>query len=514
MPCEQKAFKAKIVFCLPLAWEFATGICSFVLENKSIRQRIFAHLNWDGSFNDFILRTDWLMPVLLFTLSSWGIAAIYSSGGLDDLSVFDNDFARKQMMFVALGWAVYWTVSLIDYKHLGRFATWLYALGIGFLIPVAICGLLKKDLPGLIEMKGGAHRWISFGSYSLQPSEIAKFTTLLMLSLMAGRGVTVGRLFRWERALAKIGWAFTPARWAGNLPNFYPLILRVGWLAFLPFALIFVQPDLASSLIYVPMAFALLFVANIPLRFFALLGALVLPFVALLAADMSRYAAALEAYQASNTSSVRAADPATGIRHTFKDGILPIRNYQRERIMALINPTLIDPQGNGKSYQVTQGMMAIAQGGLSGQGFQNGMLVRLGYLPEDAAHNDFLFASLTEESGFIGGCSVIGMFALLIALAMRAAATARDRFGSCLAVGVAVIVAVHVVINIGMNIGLLPVAGVPLPFLSYGGSFVLSCFLLFGLVQSVHRSSRPQVEQNTEPADLLVPAQLSGRSPV
>ncbi len=514
MPCAQDAFKAKILFCLPLTLDFTTEIYPLVLEDKSIRQRIMAHLNWDGSFNDFILRTDWLMPLLLFVLSAWGVAAIYSSGGLDDRSVFDNGFARKQILFVAIGWTVYWIVSLIDYKYFGRFATWLYAIGISLLIPVAICGLLKKDLPGLIEMKGGAHRWISLGTYSLQPSEIAKFTTLLMLSLMAGRGVTAGRLFRWERAMARICWAFTPNRWGGTLPNFYPLILRVGWLAFLPFALIFVQPDLASSLIYIPMAFALLFVANVPLRFFALLGALVLPFVALLVVDMSRYASALESYQATNATAARAADPATGIRNTFQDGILPIRNYQRERIMALLNPALIDPQGNGKSYQVTQGMMAIAQGGLSGQGFQNGMLVRLGYLPEDAAHNDFLFASLTEESGFIGGCSVIGMFALLIGLSMRAAATARDRFGSCLAVGVAVIIAVHVVINIGMNIGLLPVAGVPLPFLSYGGSFVLSCFLLFGLVQSVHRSSRPQVEQNTEPADLLVPAQLSGRSPV
>ena len=283
------------------------------------------------------------MPLFLFALSAWGIAAIYSSGGIDDNSLFENDFARKQFTFVALGWTVYWAISLTDYKYLGRLATWLYAIGISLLIPVAICGMLKMDIPGLIEMKGGAHRWISVGSYSLQPSEIAKFTTLLMLSLMVGQGVAIGRLFRWERSLAQICWAFTPARWAGHLPKFFPLIIRVGWLAFLPFALIFVQPDLASSLIYVPMAFALLFVANVPLRFFAFLGALTLPFIALLAIDMSRYAEALKTYQATHQENSRAADPATGIRKTFEGGVLPIRNYQRERIMALINPTLIDP---------------------------------------------------------------------------------------------------------------------------------------------------------------------------
>ena len=125
-----------------------------------------------------------------------------------------------------------------------------------------------------------------------------------------------------------------------------------------------------------------------------------------------------------------------------------------------------------------------------GKGWKRGTQAKLGYLPQSVAHNDFIFSVLAEEKGFVGSTVVVGLYALLLANGIRIAGMARDRFGMLLAVGVSVIFAVHIFINIGMTIGLMPITGLPLPFLSYGGSFVLSCCFLQGLLQSVYRYRR------------------------
>ena len=177
-----------------------------------------------------------------------------------------------------------------------------------------------------------------------------------------------------------------------------------------------------------------------------------------------------------------------------------LKNYQLERIMSFVAPEVIDPKGLGATWNVNQAVIAVGRGGFRGQGIGNGTQARFGYLPEAAAHNDFLFSGMAEEIGFTGGFLVIGAFVLLFWRVVRTAARAADRFGSLLAIGAAVVLGTHVVINIGMNINLMPVTGVPLPFLSYGGSFVLSCFLLLGLVQSVHRHSAGGGEGGGSPA--------------
>jgi len=169
---------------------------------------------------------------------------------------------------------------------------------------------------------------------------------------------------------------------------------------------------------------------------------------------------------------------------------LPLRDYQRERIMTFIAPEVVDPRGTGAAWNANQAQQAVGTGGLAGKGWQAGLQARLGYLPRSVAHNDFIFAVLAEEKGFIGGLLVIGLFSLLLANGVRIAGIARDRLGMLLAVGVTVIFTIHVFINIGMTIGLTPITGLPLPFLSYGGSFILSCCILQGIVQSVHRHRR------------------------
>ena len=134
-----------------------------------------------------------------------------------------------------------------------------------------------------------------------------------------------------------------------------------------------------------------------------------------------------------------------------------------------------------------QALIAVATGGISGKGLGNGMQAKLGYLPSAVAHNDFIFAVLAEESGFVGGMTAIAAYFLLIFGCLKVASKASDRFGAMLAIGVSVLLMTHVFINIGMTIGITPITGLPLPFLSYGGSFLISCFILLGLVQSVYR---------------------------
>jgi rod shape determining protein RodA len=167
--------------------------------------------------------------------------------------------------------------------------------------------------------------------------------------------------------------------------------------------------------------------------------------------------------------------------------LLPIHNYQRNRILTFVAPDVVDPSGTGASWNANQAKISAATGGLSGKGLFKGTQAQLGYLPQAVAHNDFIFSVIAEETGFLGSAFIVGLFCLMVANGIRIAGLARDRFGMQLAIGVSILFLVHFFINIGMTIGITPITGLPLPFLSYGGSFVLSCFILQGLVQSVYR---------------------------
>jgi rod shape determining protein RodA len=226
---------------------------------------------------------------------------------------------------------------------------------------------------------------------------------------------------------------------------------------------------------------ALLYVSKLSQRFFLAVFGLVLCLGTLISMDLYRYSGFLEENNLT-------AHEARGAYQT--QSWIPLRDYQRERIMTFIAPEVVDPRGTGSAWNSNQAQQAVGTGGLTGKGWQSGLQARLGYLPRSVAHNDFIFAVLAEEKGFIGGLLVIGLFSLLLANGVRIAGMARDRFGMLLSVGVTVIFTIHVFINIGMTIGLTPITGLPLPFLSYGGSFILSCCILQGIVQSVYRYRR------------------------
>ena len=431
-----------------------------------------ASLWWD-KFANFSWRTDWTQVVIIALLSTLGVIAIDSAG-----SSRQTSFARSQVIFLGLGWLAYWVVSSFDYRKLRVHARHIYILGVLLLLPVAACALLKLNLGSFIRSVYGAWRWMDFGPFSIQPSEFAKVSVLIFIAALL---------------------ALNPI---GSFRATWPTVLKVAGATLLPFGLIFVQPDLGSALIYLPLSFALLFVAGLTYRFFLVAGAAALLLVGVVALDLREYAAKVDQHAKANPSTE---NPFVAYRKYLKEnpqevGFSLLKNYQLDRIMSFVAPDVIDPSGLNATWNVKQAVIAVGRGGLTGQGVGKGTQARFGYLPEAAAHNDFLFSGMAEEIGFAGGFMVISAFALLFWRVVRTAARATDRFGSLLALGAATILGTHVVINLGMNIDLMPVTGVPLPFLSYGGSFVLSCFLLLGLVQSVHRHSAGGGKHEGSPA--------------
>jgi rod shape determining protein RodA len=210
------------------------------------------------------------------------------------------------------------------------------------------------------------------------------------------------------------------------------------------FVLILVEPDLGSAMTLVPVAFGMLFVAGVRKKHLAL--------VVLAGLCLTPLA------------------------------WMHMKKYQRQRLTVFLNPDR-DPLGAG--WNLNQSLIAVGSGGVTGKGYLQGTQNSLGYLPRTVSPNDFLFSVIGEEKGFVGSACVVGLYAVLLGRGLRIAAGARDRLGMLLATGIVVLLFFHVFVNIGMTIGLMPVTGVPLPLLSYGGSFVLVSMTALGLLQNI-----------------------------
>ena len=382
---------------------------------------------------------DLLTPGAIAALCTFGVAFIYSA----QLPVHGSGWTT-QLVWLIAGAALYIAVSLIDYRFWLSVAHWFYG--------VCLLPLVFVLMPGIGSERYGSQRWIDFGVFSFQPSETAKIAVLL---------ITASILIRSEIGTVRQSW--------GVLGK---LALAVG----APMLLILLQPDLKSAIVLPPMVFSMLYVSKLSARFFAAaLGAFLL-IVSVVAWDTWRY----EAFMDSNHYSYLT-DRDKFDSHSW----VPLHGYQRNRIVSFVAPDKIDPMGIG--WNQRQSLISVGSGGLAGKGWTEGTQAQLGYLPRSVAHNDFIFSVIAEEKGFLGSITVLGLFGIVLFNGIRIAGLARDRFGTLLAIGVTVLFAVHVFVNIAMTIGLVPITGIPLPFISYGGSFVLSCCLLQGLVQSVYR---------------------------
>jgi rod shape determining protein RodA len=395
------------------------------------------------SFFKTTTRSKWdlLTPVALLGLSLLGVAFIYSAQLHTQGPDFTETFWFKQLVFLALGVVVYTVVSLIDYRFWLSVVHWLYA--------ACLLALILVLIPGIGREVYGARRWL----FVFQPSETAKIGVLL---------ITASILVR-----SKIG---TVSQSLGVLGK---LALAVGT----PILLILAQPDLKPVIVLPPMVFSMLYVSKLSARFFAGALGVFLLIVSAVVIDTSRYVDFMETNKYSYDR-----DKGKYEEHSW----LPyVHDYQRNRILPFVRPDKIDPMG--VAWNQRQSLISVGSGGLTGKGWTEGTQAQLGYLPRAVAHNDFIAAVIAEEIGFLGSLTVLGLFGLVLFNGIRIAGLARDRLGTLLAIGVTVLFLVHVFVNIAMTIGLVPITGIPLPFISYGGSFVLSCCLLQGLVQSVYR---------------------------
>jgi rod shape determining protein RodA len=398
-------------------------------------------------------RWDWANPLAVLGLSAIGLAFIYSAQYSAQLAApphetvlgwLSRSYWIKQFVFLGLGTFVYLAVSLIDYRHWLNAAHWFYL--------ICIIPLFMVLLPGIGTQAGISRRWLRLGFISFQPSEPAQIAVLL---------ITASILIR-----SKVG---TIRQSIGVLGK---LTLAVGG----PILLILKQPDIKSAIVLPPMVFSMLYVSKLSGRFFAgALGAFLL-LVGLVALDTWKYEQFMEVHGYSYHDDRGTYESQTWLR-------LPLHDYQRNRIVSFLGTGKIDDI----NWNQRQSLISVGSGGLTGKGWTEGTQARLGYLPRAVAHNDFIFSVIAEETGFLGSLTVLGLFGIVLLNGIRIAGLARDRFGTLLAIGVTVLFSVHVFVNIAMTIGLVPVTGIPLPFISYGGSFVLSCCLLQGLVQSVYR---------------------------
>ena len=336
--------------------------------------------------------------------------------------------------------------------------------------------VLYSAAGGSLDPYAGSHL-LRFGVFlvmaivlSLFPPDIVKLAAypvyvlvLILLVIVEAIGFVGGGSQRWlnlgfmqlqPSELMKPALVLVLARFYGDLPvgmiGTWRALVPAGILIGLPIMLVLAQPDLGTSLAIAFGGGVVMFLAGLPLRWFLMAGA----------------AAAVIAPLA------------------FFFGLQP---YQQRRVFTFLDPEN-DPLGDG--YHITQSKIAIGSGGFSGKGFNEGTQSHLHYLPEP--HTDFIFATMAEEWGFIGGVVVIGCFALILYWALSVARASNDRFAKLLAAGMGATIFFYVAINLMMVMGLAPVVGIPLPFMSHGGSSMLTNMICIGTLMMVYRWNRQQ----------------------
>jgi rod shape determining protein RodA len=384
-------------------------------------------------------RVDWMLVLSLLGLMLVGTAFIFSAkSGNADVAWY-NQFYVRQLFWYGISSIAAIVVALVDYRAICRFALPIYWFSIALLIFVLLFGSTRM----------GAQRWIDLGFFQLQPSEFAKLTLLLLLAHLLSRTPT-------ERRTPK-------------------LFLKIILLAALPFALILKQPDLGSSLVLIPITLAMVHVGGVP-------GAYLLRTV--------------------GAATLLVILMVLNVLFAPESWRIPLEEYQRHRLLVYFNqdfaPRDATPEERRRarelqrerSYQVQQAVISVGSGGLTGRGWRQGQQIALGYLPPGASHNDFIFSVIAEEKGFLGSVVVLALYSVVLLSGLRIATQTRDPLGRLLAVGVVALWFSHIFVNIGMNIRLMPVTGIPLPLLSYGGSSVLCSMIAAGLLQNVQLHQR------------------------
>lgn len=336
---------------------------------------------------------------LLGALNLWGIA------GNDGL------LFKKQVIFIVIGLSLMVTLSFFNYRYLKNSS--LIVLGFYF---ISVFLLLLTFYSQSIR---GVNSWIILGGLTFEPVELAKLMLIiLMAKYFSQRHVHI---------------------------NDFRHIITIGIYFSLPFAIIFLQPDLGSSIIFLAIWMGMLIAAGINKRHLFLLI-------------------------------------SVGIVAGYSVWLFALQPYQKTRITSFLNP-YSDPRGSG--YNIIQSKVAIGSGHIFGKGIGKGSQINYGFLPEP--HNDFSFASFVEQFGFVGITIVMIMILVIISRILYVGLRTFSNFGKLFAIGLVIFIGSHVFISSGVNVGLLPVTGLSFPFLSYGGSHLISLVIGLGILQSIKR---------------------------
>ena len=361
------------------------------------------------SLVDKLGRISWGLIFLTSVIACIGFGMLYSAadGNLDP-------WASRQILRFAVGLVVVLVIAVIDIRIWIRWAYVIYAVTLAILLAVESFGIIGM----------GAQRWLYFGWFQLQPSELMKIALVLALARYFHR-ITLDDAKR-------------PA-----------LLVTPVLMLLAPVVLVLRQPDLGTAAMLLVGAGAVFFVSGVALRYFLVGGVIA----------------------------------ASGVPIAWQF----LRDYQRERILTFLNPEA-DPLGAG--YHILQSKIALGSGGLFGRGFMHGTQSHLSFLPEH--QTDFIFTMLAEELGLVGAAGLIGLYVLLFAYGFAIALRARNHFGRLLGIGLTTTLFLYVFINIAMVVGLIPVVGVPLPLISYGGTAMITVLVSLGLLMCifVHRDEQ------------------------
>ena len=351
------------------------------------------------SFRDL----DWAMIILALIICALGTLQIYSA--THETPVW-SDAWWKQVIWVSAGCVLMYAITKVDYHTLLGQVPILYVISLITLIATF----------GVGKVIGGSRRWIPIGPIHLQASEFFKLVIVLLVA----------------RYLAETKSEHLDGR----------DLLKLGGLVAVPMLLVMAQPDLGTSLTYLPILAVGIFLAGLNWRYLA---------VILIAAGL-----------------------AAPVGWYF------LKDYQKDRLRTFVDPSQ-DPRGKG--YQVIQSKIAVGQGGMWGRGVTKGTQTQLRFLP--VPHTDFIFSAFSEEHGFVGVVVVLGLYFLLLMQIVQNGTMAPDRAGLYICMGVAALLLFHLLVNVGMVVGRMPVTGIPLPLMSSGGSNTWSMFLMLGLVNNV-----------------------------
>ena len=337
---------------------------------------------------------------------------------------------NRQLAGVGAGLVVMAVLWRFDYRRLANMTTALLVINVVL--------ILLPHVPGLGTTAGmGARSWIKIGM-QVQPGEFAKVTVVLFAASLL-------------------------ARYQGTLDDWREYCKVLGMLL-IPFACIMTQPDLGTGLVYMAISAVVLVMGGAKGRYLAVT---VIAGVAAIAA-------------------VFAVDEM--LKYQLPDGTWEYRllkNYQRRRLLVFLNPEA-DLSGDG--YNLAQAKIAIGSGGLAGKGFLQGTQIKYGFVPE--RHTDFIFCTVGEEWGFLGALTVLGLLCALILRLMRMGERQEEPFGRIYCYSVAAILLFHVLVNVGMTVGLMPVMGIPLPFMSYGGSSLIAFTILVFIAVRLDAATR------------------------